>query len=197
MSKIKNYGKRMKLFFAGAAIVAGMCIMMSVPWAKGFAEAEANNTEYSELEENMHREFDDSQEEETAYVLNVDDTSVVLASLGDVSEVVNTVKAAYDEDDFYDSRQEVIRETADSKVENTDCGPVKEASIEPVNKPIVMAAGEEDGSTEDASSETQQSSFTDKIKITETYAADAQIMSVEDAVKVIKSALQKTIVSKE
>ena len=37
MSKIKNYGKRMKLFFAGAAIVAGMCIMMSVPWAKGFA----------------------------------------------------------------------------------------------------------------------------------------------------------------
>lgn len=60
-----------------------------------------------------------------------------------------------------------------------------------------MAAGEEDGSTEDASSETQQSSFTDKIKITETYAADAQIMSVEDAVKVIKSALQKTIVSKE
>ena len=189
MSKIKNYGKRMKLFFAGAAIVAGMCIMMSVPWAKGFAEAEANNTEYSELEENMHREFDDSQEEETAYVLNVDDTSVVLASLEDVSEVVNTVKAAYDEDDFYDSRQEVIRETADSKVENTDCGPV--------NKPIVMAAGEEDGSTEDASSETQQSSFTDKIKITETYAADAQIMSVEDAVKVIKSALQKTIVSKE
>ena len=168
MSKIKNYGKRMKLFFAGAAIVAGMCIMMSVPWAKGFAEAEANNTEYSELEENMHREFDDSQEEETAYVLNVDDTSVVLASLEDVSEVVNTVKAAYDEDDFYDSRQEVIRETADSKVENTDCGPVKEASIEPVNKPIVMAAGEEDGSTEDASSETQQSSFTDKIKITET-----------------------------
>ena len=167
MSKIKNYGKRMKLFFAGAAIVAGMCIMMSVPWAKGFAEAEAN------------------------------DTSVVLASLEDVSEVVNTVKAAYDEDDFYDSRQEVIRETADSKVENTDCGPVKEASIEPVNKPIVMAAGEEDGSTEDASSETQQSSFTDKIKITETYAADAQIMSVEDAVKVIKSALQKTIVSKE
>ena len=100
----------MKLFFAGAAIVAGMCIMMSVPWAKGFAEAEANNTEYSELEENMHREFDDSQEEETAYVLNVDDTSVVLASLEDVSEVVNTVKAAYDEDDFYDSRQEVIRE---------------------------------------------------------------------------------------
>lgn len=197
MSKIKNYGKRMKLFFAGAAIVAGMCIMMSVPWAEGFAEAEANNTEYSELEENMHREFDDSQEEETAYVLNVDDTSVVLASLEDVSEVVNTVKAAYDEDDFYDSRQEVIRETADSKVENTDCGPVKEASIEPVNKPIVMAAGEEDGSTEDASSETQQSSFTDKIKITETYAADAQIMSVEDAVKVIKSALQKTIVSKE
>lgn len=197
MSKIKNYGKRMKLFFAGAAIVAGMCIMMSVPWAKGFVEAEANNTEYSELEENMHREFDDSQEEETAYVLNVDDTSVVLASLEDVSEVVNTVKAAYDEDDFYDSRQEVIRETADSKVENTDCGPVKEASIEPVNKPIVMAAGEEDGSTEDASSETQQSSFTDKIKITETYAADAQIMSVEDAVKVIKSALQKTIVSKE
>lgn len=197
MSKIKNYGKRMKLFFAGAAIVAGMCIMMSVPWAKGFAEVEANNTEYSELEENMHREFDDSQEEETAYVLNVDDTSVVLASLEDVSEVVNTVKAAYDEDDFYDSRQEVIRETADSKVENTDCGPVKEASIEPVNKPIVMAAGEEDGSTEDASSETQQSSFTDKIKITETYAADAQIMSVEDAVKVIKSALQKTIVSKE
>lgn len=197
MSKIKNYGKRMKLFFAGAAIVAGMCIMMLVPWAKGFAEAEANNTEYSELEENMHREFDDSQEEETAYVLNVDDTSVVLASLEDVSEVVNTVKAAYDEDDFYDSRQEVIRETADSKVENTDCGPVKEASIEPVNKPIVMAAGEEDGSTEDASSETQQSSFTDKIKITETYAADAQIMSVEDAVKVIKSALQKTIVSKE
>jgi len=197
MSKIKNYGKRMKLFFAGAAIVAGMCIMMSVPWGKGFAEAEANNTEYSELEENMHREFDDSQEEETAYVLNVDDTSVVLASLEDVSEVVNTVKAAYDEDDFYDSRQEVIRETADSKVENTDCGPVKEASIEPVNKPIVMAAGEEDGSTEDASSETQQSSFTDKIKITETYAADAQIMSVEDAVKVIKSALQKTIVSKE
>ena len=187
----------MKLFFAGAAIVAGMCIMMSVPWGKGFAEAEANNTEYSELEENMHREFDDSQEEETAYVLNVDDTSVVLASLEDVSEVVNTVKAAYDEDDFYDSRQEVIRETADSKVENTDCGPVKEASIEPVNKPIVMAAGEEDGSTEDASSETQQSSFTDKIKITETYAADAQIMSVEDAVKVIKSALQKTIVSKE
>ena len=197
MSKIKNYGKRMKLFFAGAAIVAGMCIMMSVPWGKGFAEAEANNTEYSELEENMHSEFDDSQEEETAYVLNVDDTSVVLASLEDVSEVVNTVKAAYDEDDFYDSRQEVIRETADSKVENTDCGPVKEASIEPVNKPIVMAAGEEDGSTEDASSETQQSSFTDKIKITETYAADAQIMSVEDAVKVIKSALQKTIVSKE
>ncbi len=197
MSKIKNYGKRMKLFFAGAAIVAGMCIMMSVPWGKGFAEAEANNTEYSELEENMHREFDDSQEEETAYVLNVDDTSVVLASLEDVSEVVNTVKAAYDEDDFYDSRQEVIRETADSKVENTDCGPVKEASIEPVNKPIVMAAGEEDGSTEDASSETQQSSFTDKIKITETYAADAQIMSVEDAVKVIKSALQKTIVSNE
>lgn len=197
MSKIKNYGKRMKLFFAGAAIVAGMCIMMSVPWAEGFAEAEANNTEYSELEENMHREFDDSQEEETAYVLNVDDTSVVLASFEDVSEVVNTVKAAYDEDDFYDSRQEVIRETADSKVENTDCGPVKEASIEPVNKPIVMAAGEEDGSTEDASSETQQSSFTDKIKITETYAADAQIMSVEDAVKVIKSALQKTIVSKE
>ena len=197
MSKIKNYGKRMKLFFAGAAIVAGMCIMMSVPWGKGFAEAEANNTEYSELEENMHREFDDSQEEETAYVLNGDDTSVVLASLEDVSEVVNTVKAAYDEDDFYDSRQEVIRETADSKVENTDCGPVKEASIEPVNKPIVMAAGEEDGSTEDASSETQQSSFTDKIKITETYAADAQIMSVEDAVKVIKSALQKTIVSKE
>lgn len=197
MSKIKNYGKRMKLFFAGAAIVAGMCIMMSVPWGKGFAEAEANNTEYSELEENMHREFDDSQEEETAYVLNVDDTSVVLASLEDVSEVVNTVKAAYDEDDFYDSRQEVIRETADSKVENTDCGTVKEASIEPVNKPIVMAAGEEDGSTEDASSETQQSSFTDKIKITETYAADAQIMSVEDAVKVIKSALQKTIVSKE
>ena len=186
MSKIKNYGKRMKLFFAGAAILAGMCIMMSVPWGKGFAEAEANNTEYSELEENMHREFDDSQEEETAYVLNVDDTSVVLASLEDVSEVVNTVKAAYDEDDFYDSRQEVIRETADSKVENTDCGPVKEASIEPVN-----------GSTEDASSETQQSSFTDKIKITETYAADAQIMSVEDAVKVIKSALQKTIVSKE
>ena len=122
---------------------------------------------------------------------------MVLASLEDVSEVVNTVKAAYDEDDFYDSRQEVIRETADSKVENTDCGPVKEASIEPVNKPIVMAAGEEDGSTEDASSETQQSSFTDKIKITETYAADAQIMSVEDAVKVIKSALQKTIVSKE
>lgn len=43
----------------------------------------------------------------------------------------------------------------------------------------------------------KHSSFTDKIKITETYAADAQIMSVEDAVKVIKSALQKTIVSKE
>lgn len=64
----------------GAAIVAGMCIMMSVPWAEGFAEAEANNTEYSELEENSTGNSIDSQEEETAYVLNVDDTSVVLAS---------------------------------------------------------------------------------------------------------------------
>lgn len=249
MNKITKYGRRMKLFFAGAALVAGMGIMISLPWAEGFAKAEkdyytvlVNGREVGKtasvseaedayakactrlenessgkvyvdsqisvkkcsawiggytgtdaLEDRIYSELSGSlvEAQESAYVLNVDDTSVVLASLEEVTEVVNAVKDEYDAEDNY---QAVIAQSEDSRFGTATCELVQ-ASIEPVNNPIVMAS--EDGEDIQQNNEEEIITFGNKIEIVETYSTEEQTVSVEEAVEAVKAALQVVSVSKE
>lgn len=116
----------------------------------------------------------DSQEKvavasvQTAYVLSVEDTEVAVSSFEEATEVVNTVK-----EEYHISAEE---------------GKVLEASIEPVSKPMVMEA-EESGEVS-TQVEEQTVLAQGSITVTETKSANIKAVSVEEAVALIKEALQ-------
>ncbi len=233
MRKVTKYGRRMRMLFAVAATMAGIGVMMLIPWDKGFAKAEdtfysvivndyevgnvvskeeaeaiyaktcdkleAENdqsvyvdaslvvvendavmgkaTDSAQLEQNMYHELKNSlvPAQETAYSVTIEDTSVVLSSLEEVTEVVNTVADQYDTENRY---QAVIEEENDARFGEATCELVQ-ASIEPVNKPMVMAAE----STDTAAVNTQESlSLGSQIEIVQTYADKKEVLSVEEAV---------------
>lgn len=148
--------------------------------------------EQSVLEDRIYKELSDSlvEVQAPAYVLSVGDTSVVLSSLEEITEVINTVKDLYDDREEY---QAVITEAEDSRFGTATCELVQ-AGIEPVNRPIVMAAGDDSRVSQGTD---EAVSFGNSIEIVQTYSAGIQAMSVEEAVDTVKSALQVVCVSQE
>lgn len=144
------------------------------------------------LEDRIYKELSKSlvEADSSAYVIHVGDTSVAVASLEEVSEVVNIVKASYDDEDKYEA---VITESEDSRFETATCELVQ-AGIEPENRPIVMAS--EDGGQSVQSTE-DTLSFGNEIQVIETYSADVETVSVEEAVNTIRSVLEVVTVARE
>lgn len=150
-------------------------------------------TDAASLEANIYQELSQSlvAAVDTSYELVVDGTTVVLSSVEEVSEVLNTVKDQYDVEDKY---QAVITETKDDRFASATCELVQ-ASIEPVNKPIVMAS--EDGSAAANTQADTDISFDNNIQIRKTYADSAQILSVEEAIEALKPEIAVVSVSTE
>lgn len=150
-------------------------------------------TEDAELEDGIYEGMlqDIVDAGENTYTLSVGDVSVVLSSLEEISEVVDNVKNLYEETQDY---QVVIQENEDERFGTAQCE-LLQASIEPENKPMVMAA--EDGQAEPqetANLETLE--FANEIRISENYRKQ-ETVSVEDAVALIKDALQVVAVEEE
>jgi murein DD-endopeptidase MepM/ murein hydrolase activator NlpD len=149
-------------------------------------------TESSVLEEEIYQELCQSEVtvEDVTYTVNVGDTSVVLASLEEVAEVVNIVKEGYDDSGKYEA---VITDKEDERFGTAECELVQ-ASIEPENKPMVMAA--EDGAGEENADELSLA-FGNEIEVIETYNAADRVLSVDEAAEVLRSALQVIQVKEE
>jgi murein DD-endopeptidase MepM/ murein hydrolase activator NlpD len=151
-------------------------------------------TESSVLEQEIYQELCQSEVavEDVTYTVNVGDTSVVLASLEEVAEVVNIVKEGYDDSGKYEA---VITEKEDERFSTAECELVQ-ASIEPENKPMVMAA--EDGAVEENADAGELSlAFGNEIEVIETYNAADRVLSVDEAAEVLRSALQVIQVREE
>lgn len=148
--------------------------------------------EQSVLEDRIYEELSASlvEVQDPAYVLNVGDASVVLSSLEEIKEVVNTVKDLYDDGNAY---QAVITETEDARFGTATCELVQ-AGIEPVDRPFVMASPE-GGDVSENTGETV--SFESDIEIVQTYSGGDLAVSVEEAVDIVKSALEVVSVSRE
>lgn len=119
---------------------------------------------------------------ESTYTLKVGDTSVVLESLEAVSQVMDAVKDEYDTD----GRYQVVMNEKDGERFGTVACELRQASIEPENKPIVMAG--EETQPEDTG-ETESVRFLDAVCVEQNYTATAP-MVLEEAIAVIKEALQ-------
>lgn len=149
-------------------------------------------TEQNILEDKIYQELSKSvvDVQQTVYTLSVGDVSVVLSSLEEVAEVVDSVKDIYEAGDDY---QTVITESDSERFGTATCELVQ-ASIEPENRPMVMASG--DGTVDESgNAETDVVSFGNDIEIVETYAEET--VSVEEAVSMIKDALQVVSVKEE
>lgn len=152
-------------------------------------------TESGKLAENIYQQLKKEvlDIKEQGYELKVNETSVMLASLEEVTQVMNQLEDAYDVDNEY---QSVIVQKDEEHFSNASAGLVK-MSIEPENKPIVMAYEEMLQVQTEENSKTTSISFGDEIEIIQTRYADGQAVSVEEAVAALKPVLSVVVKNTE
>ena len=154
---------RSKLILAGSALVMGSCLIVKAP---GYLIQNSSESRVSQSD------MISAENQDFVYVLNVGETSVALASLEEVSRVVDTIKNMHSEDE-------------DSIV-------AAQASIEPENRPMVMTAEDE------ILQETAETvSIEDKIQVLKIQSTGMQTVSVDEAVDIVKSALWAVSVLQE
>lgn len=170
--------RKLRLMLAGAAVVIVSWLMVKAP---GYITQDS-----SEIVDN--EDISAEEEQDFVYVLNVGETSVILASLEEITEVIDTVKDSYSDND----KTNAITAKIEALNAETETGSLAQASIEPEDRPIVMTAQDE------ISQETKKVDFfKDKIEIIKIQSAGVQVMSVEEASGIIKSALWAVSVSPE
>lgn len=175
----EKYMRKLRLMLAGSAVVIGGWLMANAPGYIRQGSSETADNEYTSVAE---------EEQDFVYVLNVGETSVILASLEEITEVINTVKDSYNDSD----KTNAIAAQLDALDAETETDSLALASIEPEDRPIVMAAKDE------VSQETKtENSFENKIEIVKIQSAGVQVMSVEEAADIVKSALWAVPVSQE
>ena len=155
--------RKLKLILAGSALVMGSCLIVKAP---GYLIQNSSGSRVSQSD------MISAENQDFVYVLNVGETSVALASLEEVSRVVDTIKNMHSEDE-------------DSIV-------AAQASIEPENRPMVMTAEDE------ILQETAETvSIEDKIQVLKIQSTGMQTVSVDEAVDIVKSALWAVSVLQE
>lgn len=162
----EKYMRKLKLILAGLALVLGSCLIVKAP---GYLIQNSSESRVSESD------VISTENQDFVYVLNVGETSVVLASLEEVTQVIDTVKDMYCEDE-----NSIVATQADG----VESKALAQASIEPENRPMVMAAEDE------ISQETTETvSLENKVEILKIQSAGMQAVSVDEAVDIVKSAL--------
>lgn len=170
----EKYMRKLKLILAGSALVIGSCLVVKAP---GYLIQNSSESRMSESD------MISAENQDFVYVLNVGETSVALASYEEASRVIDTVKTMCSEDENNAAAPQT--DGAESKV-------LAQASIEPENRPMVMAAEDE---TLQETAETV--SFEDKVKILKIQSTGMQTVSVDEAVDIVKSALWAVSVLQE
>ena len=117
--------RKLKLILAGSALVMGSCLIVKAP---GYLIQNSSESRVSQSD------MISAENQDFVYVLNVGETSVALASLEEVSRVVDTIKNMHSEDE--DSIVAAQADGVESEV-------LAQASIEPENRPMVMTAEDE------------------------------------------------------
>lgn len=166
--------RKLKLILAGSALVMGSCLIVKAP---GYLIQNSSESRVSQSD------MISAENQDFVYVLNVGETSVALASLGEVSRVVDTIKNMHSEDE--DSIVAAQADGVESEV-------LAQASIEPENRPMVMTAEDE------ILQETAETvSIEDKIQVLKIQSTGMQTVSVDEAVDIVKSALWAVSVLQE
>lgn len=166
--------RKLKLILAGSALVIGSCLIVKAP---GYLIQNSSESRASQSD------MISAENQDFVYVLNVGETSVALASLEEVSQVIDTIKSMNSEDE-----DNIVAAQADG----VESEVLAQASIEPENRPMVMTAEDE------RLQETAETvSFEDKIQILKIQSAEMQTMSVDEAVDIVKSALWAVSVLQE
>ena len=158
--------RKLKLILAGSALVMGSCLIVKAP---GYLIQNSSESRVSQSD------MISAENQDFVYVLNVGETSVALASLEEVSRVVDTIKNMHSEDE--DSIVAAQADGVESEV-------LAQASIEPENRPMVMTAEDE------IFQETAETvSIEYKIQDLKIKSTGMQTVSVDEAVDIVKSAL--------
>lgn len=166
--------RKLKLILAGSALVIGSCLIVKAP---GYLIQNSSESRASQSD------MISAENQDFVYVLNVGETSVALASLEEVSQVIDTIKSMNSEDE-----DNIVATQADG----VESEVLAQASIEPENRPMVMTAEDE------RLQETAETvSFEDKIQILKIQSAEMQTISVDEAVDIVKSALWAVSVLQE
>lgn len=166
--------RKLKLILAGSALVIGSCLIVKAP---GYLIQNSSESRASQSD------MISAENQDFVYVLNVGETSVALASLEEVSQVIDTIKSMNSEDE-----DNIVAAQADG----VESEVLAQASIEPENRPMVMTAEDE------RLQETAETvSFEDKIQILKIQSAEMQTISVDEAVDIVKSALWAVSVLQE
>lgn len=166
--------RKLKLILAGSALVMGSCLIVKAP---GYLIQNSSESRVSQSD------MISAENQDFVYVLNVGETSVALASLEEVSRVVDTIKNMHSEDE--DSIVAAQADGVESEV-------LAQASIEPENRPMVMTAEDE------ILQETAETvSIEDKIQVLKLQSTGMQTVSVDEAVDIVKSALWAVSVLQE
>jgi len=166
--------RKLKLILAGSALVVGSCLIVKAP---GYLIQNSSESRTSESD------MISAENQDFVYVLNVGEASVTLASLEEVNQVIDTVKDMYSEDE---------NSAVAAQADGVESKALAQASIEPENRPMVMAAEDE------ISQETTETvSLEDKIQILKIQSTEMQTVSVDEAVDIVKSALWAVSTSQE